>query len=71
MKDKNMVLKLAPRARQFRKNITKHLPKSMQQQRKSLLKKVSKLFTSGKRIRWKIEGADYCLYASGETVLPD
>jgi len=29
------------------------------------------LFTSGKRIRWKIEGADYCFYADGERVLPD
>jgi len=71
MKDKNMILKLAPRARQFKKNITRHLPWSMQEQRKTLLKKASKLFTSRKRIRWRIEGADYCLYANGERVLPD
>jgi len=71
MKDKNMILKRAPWARQFKKNITRHLPRSMQEQRKALLNKASKLFTSGKRIRWKIEGADYCLYADGERVLPD
>jgi len=71
MKDKHMILKLAPRARQFKKNITRHLPRSMQEQRRALLKKASKVFTSGKRIRWKIEGADYCRYADGERVLPD
>jgi len=64
-----MVLKLAQRARQFRKNTTKHLPRSMQKQRKALLKKTSTLFASGKRIRWEIEGADYCLYANGDTAL--
>jgi len=71
MKDKDMILELAPRARLFRNNITRHLPRSMQEQRKDLLKKASKLFTSGERIRWKIEGADYCLYADGERVLPE
>ena len=71
MKDKNMISKLAPRARQFRKNITKHLPRSMQEQRKALSKKASKLYTSGKRIRGKIEGVDYCLHADSERVLPD
>jgi len=64
IKDETMILKLASRARQFKKNITRHLPRSMQEQRKALLKKASKLFTSGKRISWKIEGADYCLYAT-------
>ena len=71
MKDRNMISKLAARARQFKKNITKHLPRSMQEQRKSLLRKASKLFASGKKIRWKIEGAEYCLYANGEKILPD
>jgi len=70
MKDKNMVLKLAQRARQFRKNITKQLPRSMQEQCKALVKKASKQFTSRKKIGWKIEGADYCLYANGEGLLP-
>jgi len=69
--DKNMVFKLAPRARQFRKNITKHLPRFMQEQSKTLLKKASKHFTSGKRIRWKLEGGDYCFYVNGERVFPD
>jgi len=55
MKDKNMILKLVPRARQFKKNITRHLPRSMQEQRKALLTKASELFTSGKRIRWKLK----------------
>jgi len=32
MKDKYMVFKLAPRARQFQKNITKHPQQSMQEQ---------------------------------------
>jgi len=49
MKDRNMISKLAARARQFKKNITKHLPRSMQEQRKSLLRKASKLFASGKQ----------------------
>ena len=43
----------------------------MQDQHKSLLKKASELFASGKKIRWKMEGAEYCLYANGEKVLPD
>jgi len=53
MKDRNMISKLAARARQFKKNITKHLPRSMQEQRKSLLRKASKLFASGKRLDGK------------------
>jgi len=35
------------------------------------LSKASKLFASGKKIRWKIEGVEYCLYADDETVFPD
>jgi len=71
LKDTNTVTKLAARARQFKKNITKHQPRFMQDQHKSLLKKASELFASGKKIRWKMEGAEYCLYANGEKVLPD
>jgi len=70
IKDKNMVFKLAARARPFQKNITKHPPRSMQEQRKALLKTASKLFASGKKIRWKFKGANYCLYVNGERVLP-
>jgi len=64
-----MSIKLAAGARQFKKNITKHLPRFMQEQRKSLLKRSSELFASVEKIRCKI-GADDCLYANGEKVLP-
>jgi len=36
LKDTNTVTKLAARARQFKKNITKHQPRFMQDQHKSL-----------------------------------
>jgi len=41
----------------------------MQEQRKSLLKISFELFASVEKIRCKI-GADDCLYANGEKVLP-
>jgi len=71
MKDKFIILKLAPRARQFKCNITKHLPLSMQRQRKLLMKQASSLYAAGKRIQWKINDSDYCLYANSELVLPN
>jgi len=70
MKDRN-TSKLAARAGQFKENITKHLLRFLQEQPKSLLRKASELFASGKKIRCKIEGAEYFLYANGEKVLPD
>jgi len=71
MKDKFNILKLAPRARHFKCNITKHLPLSMQRQRKLLMKQASSLYAAVKRIQWRINDSDYCLYANGELVLPN
>jgi len=71
MKDKFNILKLALRARQFKCNITKHLPLSMQRQRKLLMKQASSLYAAGKRIQWRINDSDYCLYANDELVLPN
>jgi len=72
MNDRNMISKLAAKARQFKKIITKYLPRSMREQRrKSFPRKACKLFASGKKIRGNPEGAEYCLYANGEKVLPD
>jgi len=51
MRDKMEVLKLAPRARQFHCANTKHLPISMQRQRKSLLAHANMLFKAGKKIQ--------------------
>jgi len=69
--DKMEVLKLAPRARQFHCAITKHLPSSMQRQRKSLMAHANMLFNAGKKIQWKVIDADYCLFADGERVKPE
>ena len=71
MRDKMEVLKLAPRARQFHCAITKHLPLSMQRQRKSLLAHANMLFKAGKKIQWKVIDADYCLFADGERQMPE
>jgi len=71
MKDKFNILKLDPRAREFKCNITKHLPLSIQRQGKLLMKQASSLDAAGKRIQWRINDSDYCLYANGELVLPN
>jgi len=44
MKDKHLLLKLAPGARKMKVNITRHLPMAMQAQRKTLLKTDSRLY---------------------------
>jgi len=50
MRNKIEFLKLSPRARQFHCTITKHLPISMQRQRKRLLAHANMLFKVGKKI---------------------
>jgi len=65
------VLKLVPRARQFHCAITKHLPISMQRQRKSLLAHANMLFKAGKKIQWKVIDANHCLFADGEREMPE
>jgi len=67
--DKMTLLKLAQNARQHNANMTRHLPLSMQKQRASLLKSASSLYKAGRKIQWKTEGSNYCLYADGERVL--
>ena len=64
-------VKLAPRARQFHWAITKHLPISMQRQRKSLLAHANMLFKAGKKIQWKVIDANHCLFADGEREMPE
>jgi len=71
MRDKMEVLKLAPRSRQFHCAITKHLPISMQRQRKGLMAHANMLFNAGKKIQWKVIDAEYCLFADGEWVKPE
>jgi len=46
---------MAARPKQFKKNIAKHPPKSVQEQHKTLRKKASKIFASGKMMRWEVE----------------
>ena len=49
---------------------TRHLPKSMCEQRKNLLSKSKKARKEGKKTEWKIDyvTADYCLYIDGVKV---
>jgi len=71
MRDKMEVFKLAPRVRQFHCAITKHLPVSMQRQRKSFLAHANMLFKAGKKLQWKVIDSDYCLFADGEREKPE
>ena len=68
VRDQIEVLKLTLWARQFHCGITKHLPISMQRQRKSLLAHANILFKAGKKIKWEVIDVDYCLFADGERV---
>jgi len=70
MKGKHSLLKLAPDARKMKVNITRHLPMAMQAQRKTLIKTASRLYTAKeKKIKWKVVGSEYCLYANNERVI--
>nr|CAB3263741.1 mediator of RNA polymerase II transcription subunit 30-like [Phallusia mammillata] len=66
MSDKRKIHSLAGRARSYNANITRHLPTSMQSQRKLLIHHANKFYKQGKTIRWKILQADYCLFVNGE-----
>lgn len=70
MCDKRAISALASRARTFNASITRHLPISMQIQRKKLIRQANIFHKQGKNIRWKIVDADYCLFVNGERYYP-
>lgn len=69
MRDKREIESLSASARSFGANITRHLPISMQQQRKDLIRQANISYKQGKTVKWKIIDADYCLYVNGERFL--
>ena len=58
MEDIHSILKLAPDARKMKVGITRHLPMAVQVQRKTLIKRASRLYKQGKRIQWKVVGSE-------------
>jgi len=58
MEDIHSILKLAPDARKMKVSITRHLPMAVQVQRKTLIKRASRLYKQGKRIQWKVVGSE-------------
>ena len=71
MADRNAVLALASQARQFDCGITNHLPVSMLEQRRPLLRHASRFYKKGKNVRWRVVEADYCLFVDGERFTVD
>jgi len=66
MRDKFSLQKLTGVTKQCNLNATCQLPLSMQKQRTNLLSPAAKFFKAGKRVQWRVDGTDYCLYANGE-----
>ena len=71
MADRNAVLALASQARRFDCGITNHLPVSMLEQRRPLLRHASRFYKKGKNVRWRVVEADYCLFVDGERFTVD
>ena len=69
MKDWNSILNLAFHSGQFKYDITKHLPISIEEtQRRTLLNTANKRYKKEKRTQWKIVDPCYKLFADGELV---